>query len=284
MTEMPTIDVLLATYRPDLRFLEAQVESIRRQTGVETNIISREDVDGSGAAANFSALLAESSAQYIAFADQDDVWLEQKLAKLLDCVKRLERQYGSDRPILAFCDSWVTDRELKPLPGTFLSRQRLALPKAMALPRLLMQNFIAGNLMLFNGALRDKAGAVPPGALMHDSWVALVAAAFGVIGQVDEPLLYYRQHGDNTLGATLAEARHCRRRMAEGPAAFAKRLEANIAQARAFCERFGDAAPECVRALADFSKLGYWRRRAAILRHGLFKQGLLRNLALMLWA
>ena len=278
------VDVLLATCRPDERFLEAQISSIHAQAGVVANIISREDADGIGAAANFSALLAESSAPYVAFSDQDDVWLVQKLARLLECVRSLERRYGADRPVLAFCDSYVTDAELNPLSGTFLSRQGVSLPKHTSLPRLLMQNFIAGNLMLFNAALREKAGAVPPGAMMHDSWVALVAAAFGVIGFVDEPLLYYRQHGANAVGATLSDLRHCRRRVAEGPAAFSRRLCANISQARAFCDRFGDGSPECVRALARFPDVGYWRRRVEMFRHGLFKHGLMRNAALILFA
>ena len=37
------IDVLLATYRPQEAMLKAQVESIRAQTGVEVNLIRRED-------------------------------------------------------------------------------------------------------------------------------------------------------------------------------------------------------------------------------------------------
>ena len=260
------------------------MSTIRAQVGVEANIMSREDVEGVGAAANFTALLAESSAPYVAFSDQDDVWFDTKLARLLECARSLERRYGADRPVLAFCDSYVTDAELNPQPGTFLSRQGVSAPKAASLPRLLMQNFIAGNLMLFNAALREKAGAVPPGAMMHDCWVALVAAAFGAIGFVDEPLLYYRQHGANAVGATVCDSRHCRRRMAEGPAAFSRRLSANISQARAFCDRFGDDAPECVRALARFPDVGYWRRRVEMFRHGLFKQGFLRNAALILFA
>ena len=71
------IDVLLATYRPQEAMLKAQVESIRAQTGVEVNLIRREDTEGLGACGNFSALLSESRAEYVAFSDQDDVWLGQ---------------------------------------------------------------------------------------------------------------------------------------------------------------------------------------------------------------
>ena len=278
------IDVLLATYRPDPDMLREQVDSIRSQRDVDVNLIRREDEDGAGAAANFSALLAESKASYVAFSDQDDVWHVDKLARMMECMSDLESRYGRDTPALVFCDSVVTDTELRPLPGTFLSRQRVDVVRGLSLPRLLMQNFIAGNLMLFNAALREKAGDVPFAALMHDSWIVLVAAAFGRIGFVDAPLLDYRQHGANAIGATAADAAHCGRRAREGVPAFRARLATNVAQAAAFVDRFGGASPECVRALANFPRIGYLGRRAAIFRHGLFKQGVLRNLALVLFA
>ena len=278
------IDVLLATCRPDPDMLREQVDSIRSQRDVDVNLIRREDEEGAGAAANFSALLAESKASYVAFSDQDDVWHEDKLARMMECMSDLEARYGRDTPALVFCDSVVTDAELRPLPGTYLSRQRVDVVRGLSLPRLLMQNFIAGNLMLLNAALREKAGDVPFAALMHDSWIVLVAAAFGRIGFVNAPLLEYRQHGANALGATESSVAHFGQRACEGAAAFRSRLSANIAQAAAFVDRFGGASPECVRALANFPRIGYLGRRAAIFRHGLFKQGVLRNLALVLFA
>ena len=278
------IDVLLASHRPDEALLSAQVDSIRRQTGVDVNLIVREDSAGEGPAANFSHLLSQSTAPYVAFSDQDDVWHEDKLSRLMDRMAGIEAECGRDVPALVFCDSVVTDAALRPLPGTFLSRQRVDVVRGLSLPRLLLQNFIAGNLMLFNAALREKAGEIPSAALMHDSWLAIVAAAFGRIGFVDAPLLDYRQHGANALGATAADAAHCSRRAGEGVSAFRSRLAANVAQAAAFVDRFGGSSPECVRALANFPCTGYLGRRATIFRHGLFKQGLLRNLALVLFA
>ena len=277
------IDVLLATCRPDKTRLDAQISSILAQRGVSVNLVCREDEAHEGAAANFSALLARSSAPYVALSDQDDVWRPDKLSRLVARIAEIESRRGAGTPVLAFCDSLVTDDCLKPLGGTFVSRQRIDTSKALALPRLLMQNFIAGNLMVFNAALRDKAGAVPPDALMHDCWLALVAAAFGEISFVDEPLLSYRQHGGNVLGATSADARHFAGRAAEGGGAFRRRLARCVAQAKAFRDRFGDETPECVRALAAFTETGYFGRRAAMFRHGLFKQGFLRNAALLLF-
>ena len=274
------IDVLLATYRPDPAMLKAQIDSIRAQRGVEVNVIRREDESGEGACANFAALLGESRADYAAFSDQDDVWRPDKLAKCLAKLQELESRYGRDTPLLVFCDGAVTDAALKPRPGTVISQQGVDVQKGLRLNRLLMQNFIAGNAMLFNAALREKAGAVPPGALLHDSWLALVAAAFGHIGFVDEPLYFYRQHQANVLGATTAGFGHFLRRAIEGPMAFRRRLHANVVQARAFVERFGVESPASAVALAELEGKNFFARRMELLRHRLYKHGFLRNMSL----
>ena len=260
------IDVLLATYRPQAAMLKAQVDSIRAQRGVDVNLICREDDEGLGACGNFSALLAESRAEYAAFSDQDDVWDKDKLEKCLAKMRELEAIYGKDVPLLVFCDGYVN------------------IAKGLCFNRLLMQNFVAGNAMLFNAALREKAGKVPPQALMHDAWLVLVAAAFGHIGFVDEPLYFYRQHGENVIGATDCGSRHFLKRALEGVSAFRSRLAANAAEAAAFVERFGGESPDAAMALATLPTCGWLERRIRIIRHRLFKQGLLRNLSLLLFA
>ena len=278
------IDVLLATYRPQEAMLKAQVDSIRAQRGVEVNLIRREDEEGLGACGNFNALLSESGAEYAAFSDQDDVWAPDKLSKSLAKMRELETKYGEGVPLLVFCDGYVTDAELNRKPGTVLSRQRVDVANGLRFSRLLMQNFVPGNSMLFNAALREKAGKVPSQALMHDAWLVLVAAAFGHIGFVDEPLFSYRQHGENVIGATDCGSRHFLKRALEGVSAFRSRLAANAAEASAFVERFGGESPDPAMALATLTTCGWLERRIRIVRHRLFKHGFLRNLSLLLFS
>ncbi len=66
---------------------------------------------------------------------------------------------------------------------------------------LLVQNFMTGCTMLVNRRLLDIALPIPKEALMHDWWLALCAAVFGHIGFIDKPLVKYRQHGGNEVGA-----------------------------------------------------------------------------------
>jgi hypothetical protein len=55
--------------------------------------------------------------------------------------------------------------------------------------------------MLVNRKLLDVALPLPEEALMHDWWLALCAAVFGHIGYIEKPLVKYRQHGKNEVGA-----------------------------------------------------------------------------------
>ena len=198
------IDVLLAKYRPHAERIKLQIDSILAQKDVAVNLMERDDAIGEGPAANFSKLLAMSRADYVAFSDQDDVWEPQKLSCLMAKMREMEIEEGNNVPLLVFCDSVPVDDNLKPICSSSLAWQKVDVHGGLGFSRLLMQNFIAGNTMLFNAALRKKAGQIPAAALMHDSWIALVAAAFGRIGFVSEPLVKYRQHPTNMLGTTKA--------------------------------------------------------------------------------
>jgi hypothetical protein len=66
---------------------------------------------------------------------------------------------------------------------------------------LVISNLVTGCTALINESLAEKALPIPESAIMHDWWLALVAAAFGKLVYLDIPLVRYRQHGSNTIGA-----------------------------------------------------------------------------------
>jgi len=271
------IDVVLATCKPDARWLKAQVDSIHAQRGVEINLICREDEKGEGACANFAALLSESRAEYVAFADQDDVWLPDKLAKSMSKMRELEGRWGKDVPLCVFTDAKVVDGDLNVL-GESLFRWSHMDPCRRSPAQLVLQNVANGNTMLVNAALRDLANPIPREAFMHDHWIMLVAASFGHIACLPEPTLLYRQHGHNAIGGARVGWRYYWRRLRQGRKVLRERLYANIRQAEAFSERFGDRAPRELRALSGLG--GKWRmsRIMTLIRHRIVKCGLLRNL------
>jgi hypothetical protein len=64
----------------------------------------------------------------------------------------------------------------------------------------MVQNYITGCTVVFNRALAARALPIPPEALIHDHWLALVAAATGRIITLRCPTMLYRQHGNNQIG------------------------------------------------------------------------------------
>jgi glycosyltransferase involved in cell wall biosynthesis len=273
------IDVLLASFRPDASMLAAQVDSIRAQKGVELRLSVREDHVGEGACANFAKLLEQSAGDYVAFSDQDDVWLPDKLERSMAAMRELEARYGKDVPLLVFTDAKVVDRELNVIDDSLFHRTCLD-PERRSPRQLIMQNVANGNTMLFNAALREKALPIPSDAFMHDHWVALVASVYGHMAYVNMPTLLYRQHSSNVIGAKRVSLAKSIRNGFGGVSAMRRKQLACIRQAAAFARQYGESVPECFRAVVNFSSRLRLVRRWILLRYGMFKYGWWRNLGL----
>ena len=279
------IHVLLATFRPDPDMLAMQVDSIRRQRGVEVKLVLREDEGGDGACANFAALLEAASAEisdsdYIAFSDQDDVWLEDKLVKSLAKMREMERRWGAETPLLVFADEKVVGRQLQVLDASLFHHAKMA-PERRLPNQLVLQNVGNGNTMLLNAALARKAAPIPRDAFMHDHWVSLVASVFGRAECLHEPTVLYRQHDRNVLGGAKVGFRYYLRHVFSGVKALRARLYAYVRQAAAFALRYPDA-PACFRACIGFEKRNWAMRRWLLLRHRMFKNGFVRHSGLFL--
>ncbi len=239
------------------------------------------------AAGNFSRLLAASEAPYVAFCDQDDVWLPDKLSRSRRAMTALERSHAAGAPLLVHSDLEVVDDRLGLLSPSFWRYQKLDAATARHLNRLLVQNVVTGCTCLINRSLVERGTPVPAAAIMHDWWLALVACAFGGIGAIPRPTVRYRQHGGNDTGAQGWDAGYVVDKAARffDTADFDEGLRRSSAQAAAFLERFAEdldrETRRMVEALATLDRKGFAARRWAVLHHRLFKIGLIRNLALL---
>ena len=82
-------------------------------------------------------------------------------------------------------------------------------------------NTVTGCTALFNHQAKMCIRRPYDKAIMHDAWLCLsIVAQGGIVDFIDEPLVLYRQHGDNTLGARdmskftwLSKLRNLRRMM-----------------------------------------------------------------------
>jgi glycosyltransferase involved in cell wall biosynthesis len=248
-----------------------------------------------GAAAAFAwlwdALPAE--ADYVMFADQDDVWLPDKIALALTAMRSAEAEGAG--PVLVHTDAVVVDAALRQIAPSFWRYAQLT-PDPATLQRFVVHNVVTGNTVLLNRALRERVGRIPAAAAMHDWWVACVAAAFGRVVAVPTPTLWYRQHDANTIGAreaALPATPWARLRLAVRAMTRTATVRTDIAlaarQAEALLAHYGDALPlgdrRFLSAYGVLPSRGVFVRKWLLLRwHLRPERGLLRNLGLLLRA
>ena len=184
----PRVWILLPTYN-GARFVAEQIASIQQQTITDWRLLVRDDrsTDGvtgivdrlaasdarierladapvnAGVVANVSELMATAQrrgARRVMLADQDDVWLPQKIAVSLERLQQAEAADG-DRPILVHTDLTVVDDQLRVLAPSFLHYQRKRHEAVDPLATLLVTNFVTGCTTLFNERLLRLAAPVP---------------------------------------------------------------------------------------------------------------------------
>lgn len=314
--EPAAIDILMSTYNGE-KHLGEQIDSLFRQTFGGWRLLVRDDGstdatpdilreyarrfperilfpeagENLGARESFSRLAERSAASHVMFCDQDDVWLPEKVGISMRNIRELENRFGEGVPILVFTDMTVVDEALRVIADSFREYSGL-FPRNATLNKLLLRNVAAGCSMIVNRALLALALPFPPGAVMHDYWLMLAAAAFGKIGWSDGKTVLYRQHPGNRLGA-------CRE---ETPAllpilsSFGRDLVVGrqrrgdigpyVRQAETFYEVFQDRlGPREKNMIRDFIRLdrcSYAGRACTILRHGILPYGTIENLLFLL--
>lgn len=145
-----------------------------------------------GAARSFLALLSETlSAEMVAFADQDDVWLPEKL----DCALAMLAQVG-EAPALYCARQYLVDEALGGAKLSLLHRSHVGFPACLT------HNVANGNTTVMNAAAAALvATAGYPEGSVHDWWAYIVVSACGGTVLFDErPQILYRLHKHNLIG------------------------------------------------------------------------------------
>lgn len=227
---------------------------------------------------NFLFLLSRTEAPCYMFCDQDDIWLPDKVALTLAKMRESEQE---GKPALVFTELSVADARGRVIREKMSEYQHLPL-EAVSFRRLLIQNVVSGCTVMINRTLRDMALQDIPAedVIMHDWYLALIAARFGTVAAVETPTILYRQHDSNSVGARdVRSLRYLLSRLRSGdvPAS----LAATRRQAALFARQFGeDSASLCAR-YAALGRKGKLRRLRFYAAEGVRKSGLLRNLGLV---
>ncbi|RVD57252.1 glycosyltransferase family 2 protein [Mesorhizobium sp. M2D.F.Ca.ET.185.01.1.1] len=230
-----------------------------------------------GFAANFRSMIIDPriDADYYAFCDQDDVWEPDRLESAIRWME------GEDmETALLFCSRTATISETG-VPAGYSPLFR----RPPSFRNALVQSIAGGNTMLLNRKARDllaKASARTE-FVSHDWWAYLiVTAAAGKVRYEPRPLVRYRQHAANLVGANVSwKARLSRLgRLFKGQ--FATWTDSNLRGLAVNRDLIARDATLCLRLFIRARKGSTFRRFSLLGKSGVYRQTLMGTLGLYL--
>ena len=207
---MIEVSICVATYN-GYPYLTQQVKSIQSQLGPDDQLIISDNgsTDGTlaylqsiqdsrllvlslahprGPVPNFENALAHATRPIVVLADQDDVWLPNRL-------KLIRGAFNEDQKRILCL---VTEGERIDSEGHVLEASNLrVLGFRPGMVRNIIKNSYMGCCMAFSRELLKHALPIPSAVPMHDSWLGLLAECFGEVRVISEPSYQYRIHGKN---------------------------------------------------------------------------------------
>lgn len=216
---MAKVDILLATYNGE-KYLEEQINSILIQTHKDFQLIISDDCSTDntvkiikkikdkriklfnqkknlGFNKNFEFLCSKATSKYVMIADQDDVWMKDKVAKMLEKIEDKETS-------LVYCDMKVVDADLNQIYPSFHEHTKKSkqCQNYNDFELLKIENVISGSSIITKlDVIRNAMPFVCNKAIIYDYWLSLIASQYGRICYLDEALQLYRQHENNSVGA-----------------------------------------------------------------------------------
>lgn len=222
MIDSPRISVALCTYNGE-RFIAQQIESILAQSmpvdeivlgddassdntvqiveervaGTNIDLMVRRHNPGLGVRSNFADAISATTGDVIILCDQDDVWHQDKVEKLVETLDDKE---------LVHSDARLVDAEGNPKGSALLEELNVSawekrnLVDGDALAVLLKRNLVTGATAAVKGEFARSIMPVPDGWI-HDEWLGFIAAFDCQLVLLPEALTDYRQHENNQIGA-----------------------------------------------------------------------------------
>lgn len=296
------VAVLMCTYNGQ-RFLAEQLDSIERQNHHDWTMVVSDDgsIDSTtdildsyrrrwgeekltilegpkrGFAANFMSITGNKQIQadFFAWSDQDDIWYDDKLQSAV---------------------AWLQDIP-EGIPALYCGRTELACERGLSIgyatlfsrpfgfSNALVQSVAGGNTMVFNQAARKllQESSENYDIVSHDWWAyLLVTGVGGRFFYEERPLVLYRQHEANFVGANTSFKAYFVRICKVFQGRFSLWNEKNIAGLEAVEYLLTEENKAALRHFKMARSSGLIARLTGLRRSGVYRQTLLGNVGLLL--
>lgn len=222
MKQKEIIDVLLATYNGE-KYLKEQIDSILNQTYQNINLIISDDgssdntvqilrdyeqkdervkvhyqKENLGYIKNFEFLLKQVQNDLYMLADQDDIWLPEKIEKTY-------QQLKSQNADLVFGDLEVVNENLDTIYESFNDYMKLnrKIKKYLTSYQVnYLYNCVTGCTVMSKKKFIEDILPMPSQSkyVIHDHWLGIMISLNGKLAYMPERYIKYRQHGNNEIG------------------------------------------------------------------------------------
>ena len=214
-TDKPLVSIVLAAYKPREDWFIMQLESLNNQTYPNLNLYIYDDCpecpvderiiskyitnfnytiiradENRGSNYAFEQLAKVADGEYLAFCDQDDKWMPEKINVMMQMFNKDVTLVCSDLSIMDG-SSIRTHKSITDIKKRIEYRSGHGLAQG-----LMFRNFVTGCAMIVKKDIAVKA--IPyPSQMYHDQWIAIIAALHGKIVSLPIALVMYRQHSSN---------------------------------------------------------------------------------------
>jgi len=302
--EGPKVVILLATYNGSEHIRE-QLDSLVLQTHANWSLIVSDDgsTDGTleivrkfaetilqrvvivegprgGFWKNFLSLIDQADQEqgdFFAFCDQDDIWLPEKLERV---IKWLE-SVGQQEPGLYCARTELIDKAGTRIGFSPLFRRKPTFRNA------LVQSIAGGNTMVINRPTRALLAQTPKTAdlISHDWWTyRLVTAAGGSVFYDPVPSVRYRQHSSNIVGSNRGIGPRIARSMAFAGGRWKRWNDASLAALGAIECSFSPSAQATIDDFSAARRSNLPDRIRLLWRSGVYRQNAIETIAMYLGA
>lgn len=203
-----SISVAMATYNGE-KYIKEQLNSILKQLDEKDEIIISDDgstdntrsiiaackdkriklIDGpkKGVKQNFANAIEKCTGKYIFLSDQDDVWENSKVEKVLETFENKKSTC-----VVHDCIAFDSDTDEITLDSFYKFRKSKS-----GVVKNIWKNSYIGCCMAFDSNIKDEILPIPNNIEMHDQWIGILAEKYGKSIFIKDKLIRYRRHKNN---------------------------------------------------------------------------------------